>query len=164
MSAERIRRRKLLATIGGVTTASLAGCNGVDVGTEPEYEAGEVGDIDGEARTNAEMATAQSAAEGQRASGVTPVDSLEVVDHEFVLESGYLGSTVQGTVENEGTDRIELVEVRVRVYDETGTQLDQYFDSTGDLDGGTSWAFQVILLESPADIADYDIAVLGTPA
>lgn len=164
MTTERRSRRAVITTVGTATIASLAGCSGADIGNEPEYEAGEVGEIGGESRTPVEMSAAADAAEVESTDGVTPIDSLDIVDHEFVFEGGYLGSTVQGTVTNDGSDRIELAEVRVRVYNDDGSQIGQYFDTTGDLAGGDSWSFLVILLKPPADIADYDIAVLGTPA
>ncbi|GAB7018505.1 FxLYD domain-containing protein [Halostagnicola bangensis] len=157
-------RRTVLTAGGTVTAAILAGCNGIDIGDEPDYEAGDVGDIDGEERTAEEMTAAEGVAEQEVTGGVTPLEGIALADHEFVLEDGYLGSTVQGTVENTGSDRIELVEVRVRVYDETGTQIDRYLDTTGDLSSGSEWEFQVVILEAPEDIADYDIVVLGTPA
>ncbi|AHF98627.1 hypothetical protein HALLA_06945 [Halostagnicola larsenii XH-48] len=164
MATERRSRRAVLTTLGVTTIASLAGCSGADIGNEPEYEAGEIGEIDGESRTPVEMSAAADAAEVESTDGVTPLDSVELVDHEFVFEDGYLGSTVQGVVENDGADRVQLAEVRVRIYNENGSQIGQYFDTTGDLSGGDSWSFLVILLKPPADIADYDIAVLGTPA
>ncbi len=55
------------------------------------------------------------------------------------------------------------MEVRARVYDDAGDQLGQYLDTIGDVDAGDRWAFEVILLESPADVGRYDVAVLGTP-
>lgn len=157
-------RRRVLGSAGVAIAGAFAGCNDVGGGGEPEYEGGEVGNVDGEARSAEQMAAAEALAEQEVNEGVTPLDVLTIQNHEFVLEDNYLGSTVQGTVENTGEDRIEIVEVRVRVYDETGTQLGQYLDVTGDLAGNTTWDFQVVILESPADIADYEIAVLGTPS
>ncbi|WP_290819525.1 FxLYD domain-containing protein [Halovivax sp.] len=153
-------RRRFLAAAGAVLGASLAGC--VD-GREPDYEPGDVPDVDGEPRTAEEMAAAEAIAERDVREGVSPLDDLAVSDHEFVLEDGYEGATVRGTVSNDGDDRIELVEVRVRVYDENGDQLGRYLDRTGDLGAGERWAFAVVLLEAPDDIAEYDVAVLGTP-
>ncbi len=164
MSPTLPSRRRVLVASGAATVAVLAGCNGVDIGDEPDYEDGTVADIDGEARTAEEMTAAESVAEQEITEGVTPLEGIAIGDHEFVLEDGYLGSTVQGTVENTGTDRIQLVEVRVRVYDEDGTQIDRYLDTTGDLSGGSEWEFQVVILEAPGDIANYDIVALGTPA
>lgn len=158
-------RRGVLLSIGTASLAGGAGCldNGFSVDGDPEYESGEVPDLDADNRTAEEMATAEALAEQQVSQSVTPIDALELADHEFVLESGYLGPTVQGTVENTGGDRIEIVEVRVRIYNAAGERLGRYLASTGDLDGGTSWGFQVVVLESPTDISDYDITVLGTP-
>ena len=153
-------RRRVLAAVGAASGAALAGC--LDDGG-PAYEAGDVPDVDGEPRTAEEMAAAEALAEQEVREGVSPLDDLAVADDEFVLEDGYEGATVQGTVENEGDDLIELVEVRVRVYDADAALLGRYLDRTGDLEGGEAWAFSVVVLESPVDVADYDLAVLGTP-
>lgn len=158
-------RRRLLAALGAGTAAGFAGClgDGIGVNGEPSYEEGGVVDVDGEGRDAASMAAAEDLAEREVTDGVTPLSDLEVVDHAFVLEDDYRGSTVQGTVENAGDERVELVEVRVRVFDDAGDQLGRYLDNTGDLEGGAAWAFQVVVLESPADVAEYDLTVLGTP-
>ncbi|ELY90351.1 hypothetical protein C483_12603 [Natrialba hulunbeirensis JCM 10989] len=160
-------RRRLLAALGVGVPASLAGCTdaglGLGVETGPTYEDGTV-DVpdDAEERSVEEMATAEAVAELESQEGVTPLDRLAIVDHEYAFEDDFRGSTVQGTVENTG-ERVEMVEIRVRVYNDEGDQLGRYLDTTGDLDQGGEWAFEVILLESPDDIASYDIAVIGTP-
>ncbi|ADD05845.1 uncharacterized protein Nmag_2280 [Natrialba magadii ATCC 43099] len=164
-------RRRVLGALGlGLgLTASLAGCTngglgiGVGVETGPTYEDGTV-DVpdDAEERSVEEMATAEALAELESQEGVTPLDRLSIVDHEYVFEEGFRGSTVQGTVENTD-DRVEIAEIRVRVYNDAGEQLGRYLDTTGDLDQGGEWAFEVLLLESPDDIASYEIAVIGTP-
>jgi hypothetical protein len=157
-------RRGLLGAVGTGIGVAVAGCSDVSGSEAPDYESGEVGDLDGEERSTEEMATAEALAETDPNEGVTTLDSLSLESHEFVLEDGYTGPTVQGTVENTGDDRIQLVEVRVRVYNDEGEQIGRYLDVAGDLNPGTNWAFEVILLEAPADIADYDIALVGTPA
>lgn len=154
-------RRQFLATVGLGVGAALAGCLG---GNEPAYGARESVDADGEGRTPAELAAAESLAEQEIREGVTRLEAVSLLDHGFVLEDGYEGSTIQGTVENAGDDRLDLVEVRTRVYDEAGDQLGRYLDRTGDLAAGQRWAFTVIVLESPVDVAAYDVAALGTPS
>ncbi|ELY71005.1 FxLYD domain-containing protein [Natrinema versiforme] len=166
--SESTSRRRLLASLGvGIATAA-AGCTGSSgLGGEPTYESGNVGQINASnasSRNATEMSTASSLAQQQPTSSVTPLDPLELVDHEFVVEDGYLGSTIQGTVRNTGGDRIQIVEVRTRVYNDAGNLLGRYLASTGDLGAGETWAFQVVVLEAPSDIADYDITVLGTPS
>ncbi len=160
-SSAHVGRRGLLSALGLASGAVLAGC--LD-GNEPDYEDRETVDVDGEERTAEEMATAERLAEQEIREGVTPLADVSLVDHEFVLEDGYEGSTIQGTVENAGDDRLELVAVRTRVYDDAGDQLDRYLDRTGDLAAGERWAFTVIVLESPAEVAGYDIAALATPS
>lgn len=159
-------RRSLLVGLGATTAAALAGCldgDGVSLDGDPHFEDGEIGDIDGEPRSAEQMTAAEAVAEQETNPGVTRVEALALTDHKFVFEDNYLGSTVQGTVENDGSNRIELAEVRVRVYNDSGNQIAQYLDSTGDLAGGATWEFQVVLLKSPDAIADYDITVVGTP-
>ncbi|MCU4972501.1 FxLYD domain-containing protein [Halobacteria archaeon AArc-m2/3/4] len=156
-------RRRLLASLGAGAAIAVAGCTGAS--GEPHYEDGDV-DVDGEGeeRSAEEMTAAQSLAEQEIHESVTPLDTITIDDHEFVLEDGFVGSTVQGSVENTDDERVELVEVRVRVYDDEGDQLGRYIDRTGDLDGESTWEFTVVLLESPSDIDEYDIAALGTPS
>ncbi|MDL5362683.1 FxLYD domain-containing protein [Halalkalicoccus sp. NIPERK01] len=168
MTRQCASRRRFLALAGTTTSAAvgLAGCLGSGSGStgQPAYESGDVpDDIDGEERTTQETTAAEAAAEVTPRDDLAPLDGLSIEDHEFVFESGYAGSTVQGTVENTSGERVGTAEVRVRVYNSDDQVLGLYLDSTGDLDGGAEWSFQVILLESPADIADYDITVVGLP-
>ncbi|WP_265110132.1 FxLYD domain-containing protein [Halosolutus halophilus] len=160
-------RRRLLASIGAGITAAAAGCTGSGgLGGEPTYEDGTVDARNASNVSNrsaTQMSAAEAVAEREPNDSVTPLDPLSLIEHEFVVEDGYLGSTIQGIVANTGSDRIQIVEVRTRVYDDAGNVLGRYLASTGDLNGGSSWSFQVVVLESPADVADYDITVLGTP-
>lgn len=158
-----LNRRRVLASIGTGITSVLAGCTDDGLSGDPAYEPGEVDGLEGDNRSADELTAAEALAEQESNDAVTPLDALSIRDHEFVLEDDYRGPTVQGTVENAGDDRIELVEVRVRVFGTSGAQLGRYLATTGDLNGNTTWEFQVVLLESPADIDHYDITVLGTP-
>ncbi|AGB32892.1 hypothetical protein C488_09584 [Natrinema pellirubrum DSM 15624] len=161
-------RRRLLASLGVGMATAAAGCTGSDgLGGEPSYESGTVGQINASnasSRNASEMSTASSLAQQQPNNSVTPLDPLELVEHEFVLEDGYLGSTVQGIVTNTGADRLQIVEVRTRIYNDAGNLLGRYLASTGDLGADDTWEFQVVVLEAPSDVADYDITVLGTPS
>lgn len=162
----RPTRRRFLALTGAGATTALVGCTGSSGGgSSPNYRNGEA-DVPSDAtpRNAEETAAAQAAASTQVNQNVSAMDDLEIADHAFAYEDGYTGSTVQGVVENTGNGRMDTVEVRVRVYNSDGQQLGRYVASTGDLAGGSAWSFQVILLESPADIASYDVAVLGLPA
>jgi hypothetical protein len=155
-----VSRRRVVATLGAGVGGVLAGCLGSG---DPEYEDGTVDNVSGGNRTAQQMNTASSLAESEPSDQVTPMDVLELVSHEFVFVGGYAGSTVQGIVQNTGDDRTELAEVRVRVYNDRQELLGLYLASTSNLAAGETWSFQVIILESPDVIADYDIAVLGTP-
>lgn len=140
---------------------ALAGCTSSS--GDPTYERGEVNGSGGSPRTAAEMAAAAALAQQEADEATTSLDSLRLGSHEFVVEDGYKGPTVQGSVTNVGGDTVPLVEVRVRVFGSNGAQLGRYLDSTGDLDAGTAWRFEVIILTPVTDIAGYDIAVLGIP-
>jgi hypothetical protein len=143
---------------------SIAGCLGSGSSGEPEYESGDVSDdIDGEERTTEEMTAAEALANQEPQADLAAIEVLSIHSHEFVFEEDYTGSTVQGTAENTGDERLSSAEVRVRVYNDDGELLGMYLDTTSDFDGGTEWNFEVIVLESPDDIAGYDIAIVGLP-
>lgn len=158
---ERTTRRRLLVSLGAGTTAALGGCVGAS--DEPVYVDGEVDDADGEPRNASEMAAAEAVAERDATDAASPLDALSIEEHEFVVESGYKGPTVQGVVANTGDSAVDIVEVRVRAYDDTGAQLGRYLASTGDVAAGSAWRFEVVILASVGEIADYDVAALGVP-
>ena len=159
--SKRPSRRRFLTAVGAGAAALLGGCAATS--DAPGYERREVSVPDGEPRSAPEMAAAAALAQQEANQSASPLDSLSLADHEFVLEDGYNGSTVQGTVENAGDSTVDYVEVRVRVYGADGAQLGRYLATIGDLPTGARWQFEVILLVSPGDIAEYDIAVLGIP-
>lgn len=152
-------RRRFLTLCGGGATAVLGGCTGAR--DEPSYRRGEVNQTGGEPRTAEQMVAAESLAITEANANAGPLDSLALEDHEFVVADGYKGPTVRGTVSNTGAESVTLAEVRVRVYDTDGVQLGRYLDRTGDISAGTTWRFEAVLLDSVADIASYDVAVLG---
>lgn len=155
-------RRRLLAGLGaGIAGVALAGCGGVQSGG-PSYENGSVEDRQGDGRSAEETIAAEALAEREADENLSELDSLSIEDHAFVLEDGFKGPTVQGTLANTGDEQIRLLEVRVRVYDGDGRHLGRYLASTGDLAGGSTWQFEVILLEAPSDIGSYGVAALGT--
>lgn len=154
-------RRRFLASLGGGVIAVGSGCSGTR--NVPTYEEGEVNESGGDPRSAEEMAAAEALAPGGAKDAATPLDSLALEDHEFVVQDGYKGPTVRGTVANTGSELIEYAEIRVRAYDSSGAQIGRYLATTGDIEGETRWQFGVILLASASTIADYDIAVLGIP-
>lgn len=154
-------RRRLLASIGAGATALVAGCVGTN--DSPSYERRTVNASGGEPRSPAEMSAAQALAQQEANDSASDLDSLSLTEHEFVLEDGYKGPTVQGVVENAGDNVVDYAEVRVRVYDDSGAQLGRYLASTGDIPPETRWRFGVILLVPAADIAAYEAAVFGIP-
>lgn len=163
---ERATRRRVLALAGGGTTALLSGCAGA--GSTSDYVDGGVdvpGNVSAEngTRSASEMSAAAAIAEVDPNESASSLDSLELVDHEFVFEEGYKKSTVQGTVRNTGDRMLAYAEVRVRAFDSEGSFLGLFLDSTADLGAGMPWAYEVILLSSLASIDSYDIAVLGIP-
>lgn len=86
---------------------------------------------------------------------------LEIVEHDLIIDRGEFVDQVyvEGLVENNSSARKEYVEVNVRVYDQNGNQLDNYFSNTTDLDAGRSWSFEVQILEDAEDVSNYDISV-----
>lgn len=157
-------RRRILTLTGSGITGSVAGCLGSESTADPQYETGNVpDDIDGEDRGAEEMTAAEGLAEQDPQSDLAPLGGLSIRNHEFVFEEDYTGSTVQGTAENTGDERLSSAEVRVRVYNSDSESIGLYLDTISDLDSETEWNFEVILLESPDDIAGYDIAIVGLP-
>lgn len=153
-------RRGVLATVGAGAIGLVAGCNAA--GSSPRYEPGTVGERpEDDTRSAAQLSTAASMAQQEPTQGVAPLDALELRDHRYVVRDDYRGPTVAGTVENVGGDRVERAEVRVRVYDAEDNHLGRFYDSTGDLGAGDAWSFEAIVLASPTDVAQYDVAVVG---
>lgn len=118
----------------------------------------------GDPRSAEEMLAAEALAQTTSDSSARRLDAVTLDAHAFVDEGGFEAPVVSGTATNTGNDRLQYVEVRVRIYDGSGAQLGRYLDSTGDLDAGGTWEFEVVLLASAADVAAYDIALLGIPA
>lgn len=158
----RPSRRRLLGAVGTVLTVGVAGCTSGP--SRPTYDRRTVEPpADAEPRTAAETTAAALQATTETSDAVVPVEAVTLTDHAFVFESGYLGATVQGTVRNDAESQVGIAEVRVRVYNDADQLLGQYVDTGSDLAGGKEWSFTVLLLESPSDIAAYEITALGTP-
>lgn len=164
--SERPTRRHVLASVGGAATAILAGCTGSDRSSDyvdGEIDASELDVSNNSSRSASEMSTASSLAQVTKTNAASSLDSLELDDHHFTVVDGYKGPVVRGTVTNTSNETVALAEVRVRVFDDTGTYLGLYLDSVGELGPETTWQFEAILLASLDDIATYDIAVFGIP-
>lgn len=133
-----MRRREFVYGGGIVLGVSIAGCS---EGDETEFESGD--------------------GNGGGDNDEPSVDDVEIVEHDMVVERGQYTDEVyvEGIVENNSGERLNYVEVTVRIYDENDAQLESYIDNTTDLDDGRSWAFEVMILEDPDDIDSYDIAV-----
>ncbi|WP_227379534.1 FxLYD domain-containing protein [Haladaptatus halobius] len=142
-------------------TIVLSGC--ASTNDDPQYTRSKVNNTAGKPRTAKEMVAAEAVAQQDPDENASPIDSLTLDTHEFVVKDSYKGPTVQGTVSNTGRDLLTYAEVRVRVYDDTGAQLGLYLDSTDDFSARTAWQFEVVLLTSVSKIASYDIALLGIP-
>ena len=159
----RTTRRRLLALAGAGVGTVLAGCGSRS--DTAEYEAGETVNLPASNESNASAASAAAArAELEGVGYAVPLDVLTLRRHELVVYDDYRGVVIRGAVENTGQQRLELAEVRARVYNTDGEQLGQYVDSTQALAAGAAWSFDVIVLEQPSDVGSYDIAVLGSLA
>ena len=159
-------RRRVLALLGTGLSTALAGC-GSRSGEEVEYEnGGTVGNLstteDGNGSNASEAIAAGARAEQADDSYAVELDALELRDHELVVKDDYRGVVIEGIVANTSEERVEYVEVRARIYNTGGNQLDRYLDSTNDLAAGSTWSFDIIVLENPGDVGSYDIAVLGS--
>lgn len=164
-STQSLSRRRMLTLFGASVSATLAGC-GSRGGKEVEYEdGGTVTDLptpeDGNVSNASKARAAAARAELEDDSYAVALDVLELGDHELVVKDDYRGVVIEGTVENTGGERVEYVEVRARIYNADGDQLGRYLDSTHDLAAGSTWSFDIIVLEDPGVIGSYDIAVLG---
>lgn len=162
VGSDHVTRRRFLISCGGAVTAALSGCTGAN--DEPTYRKREVNQNDSEPRSAEQMVAAEALATTTVNRSADPLDSLVLESHEFVVEDGYKGPTVQGTVSNTADRSLEFAEVRVRVYDADGAQLGQYLATIRDLGSDSRWRFEVIVLSSASDVAAYDIAVVGIPA
>lgn len=163
----RIGRRRALAAIGTGLASVVAGCSarGGSEDSTPNYQPGNMseGGLSGNTSTNATQATAASArAETQPSDYAFDLGVLELQNHYIGVQDGYKGVMIQGTVEHTGSHRLELAEVRSRIYNPDGDLLGLYLDSVSVLDPGSTWSFDVIVLESASDVGSYDIATAGS--
>jgi len=163
VAGEDPTRRRVLELVGAGGAAGLAGCLGGDGSTAygPQNDVAVAGNGSLENATNA--STQRAFASTTPDPDATTVQALELVEHEPVAAGGYKGLTVQGSVRNEAEQLVEYAEVRTRFYGENGAHLGTYLASTSDLAADTEWAFEVVVLESPADVASYDAGVFGWP-
>jgi len=162
-AGEDATRRRVLQLVGAGGAVGIAGCLGGD-GTSaygPQNDVAVSGNSSLENATNA--STQRAFASTTPDPDATTVQALELVEHEPVNAGGYKGLTVRGSVRNEAEQLIEYAEVRTRFYGENGAHLGTYLASTSDLAPDTEWAFEVVVLESPADVDSYDAGVFGWP-
>lgn len=163
----QITRRHTLGVIGTGLTSLFAGCNarGSSQNSTPNYQPGNMteGGLSENTSPNASQASAASArAQTQPTDSAIDLDMLELRNHYIGVQNNYKGVTIQGTVEHTGSHRLELAEVRSRIYNTDGNQLGFYLDSTNSLDPGATFNFDILVLESPSDIGSYDIATVGS--
>lgn len=159
--------------------AGLAGCSdGGDSGNGDEYQEGDNGSNDSGSQGEDESNGSESQDEEQedepnpdkvenREEGedVLEFGDLAIIEHEEEIEEREYGDDqliISGVVENRDDAKYDSVFVGVRAYNEDGHQLDQYLDSTSDLQGGGTWAFEVTVFDEPAEaISEWDIGVWG---
>lgn len=78
-------------------------------------------------------------------------------------EEGYHGAvSISGTIENTSNEEIEDVVVRVRPYDDEGSELGQFRSDGETLPEEASTQFDVQLDVDARDVDRYDIAVIGS--
>ncbi|SDQ78549.1 FxLYD domain-containing protein [Halopelagius longus] len=159
--SDHITRRRFVAACSGGAVAALSGCAGAS--DEPTYQEGQANQTNASQRTAEQMLVAEALATTETNQRANPLQSLTLETHEYVVQDGYKGPTVQGVVSNTDDSPIEYAEVRVRVYNADGAHLGQYLSTTRDIAPNSRWKFGVIILSSASDIAAYDIAVVGIP-
>lgn len=180
----RMYRRRLLLTTGAALTTLLAGCSGSGDDGEEEYEEGA-----SEAEANEEQSDgSDGGSEEEQEDGggeqqeeeepdpeevenrdegqdVLEFGDLAIIEHEEEVEEREYGDDqliISGIVENRDDEKYDSVFVGVRAYNADGHQLDQYLDSTSDLQGGGTWAFEVKILEDADEVEEWDIGVWGS--
>lgn len=157
--------------LGTGLTSALAGCNtrgnsqSGNRSGNANYQPGNTSDdgLSEDTSPNASQASAAATrAETQPSDYAVDLNALKLREHDIIVQDNYKGVTIQGFVEHTGNERLELAEVRTRIYDSDGNQIGFYLDSTNALDPGATWNFEVIVLESPSNVSSYDIAAVGS--
>lgn len=177
---------------GAAFTTSLAGCTGAEDTEDEEYEEGaseaeaqESQDQNQEQEDGQDQEQTQEQGQEEdqeteeedepnpdevenREEGMDVLEfgDLAIIEHEEEIEEREYGDNqliISGVVENRDDEKYDSVFVGVRAYNEDGHQLDRYLDSTSDLQGGGTWAFEVKIYNEPAeDISEWDIGVWGS--
>lgn len=183
-------RRALLTTTAGGLLFALAGCTGGSdesgsdeesngSGDEESNGSGDESSGDSNGGNSDNDSSNESGSEGEdggeedpnevenRAEGedVLTFQELEIIEYEEeIVEEEYLDDqlVISGVVENHSEKKYDDVFVGVRAYNEEGHQLDQYLDTTSNLQAGGTWAFEVTVYDVPAEeVQSWDIGVWG---
>lgn len=181
-----MRRRTYLLSAGTIGTGLLAGCTGSQEGEGEDYEEGaseaeaDEGSEDGtqdsesgsedqeqeqENQDEEDQPDPENVENREEGEDVLEFGDLAIIEHEEELEEREYGGDrlhITGVVENRDDEKYDSVFVGVRAYNEEGHQLDQYLDSTSDLQGGGTWAFEVTILEDADEVSEWDIGVWGS--
>lgn len=166
---ELTRRTLLAATAGGVGSIVLAGCTGSDDNeddTEGTAEAAEE-EPEQDGDESEENLDSEDVENRDPETDVLEYKDLEIIEHEAEeKELDYSEEkelVISGIVENHDDEKYDSVFVGVRAYDEDGHQLDQYLDSTSNLQGTGTWRFEIKVYDySAAEVASWDIGVWGS--
>lgn len=145
MTRNRSYDRRTVLTSAVAVVAGLAGCGG---SSDDDYQEGS-GDGGGD--------DADTEEEG---------GGLELLEDELVVEETDYGSKevyIRGVVKNNSDSIQDYVQVKARIYNADGQQLDSYMDNTTDLAGGAEWPFEIMVMEDPEEVDDYDISVSDSP-
>lgn len=166
---EHQTRRRFVTGCSTVLVAGLAGCSSND-GDDSTAEAST--DDDSNDASNDEQNSDQEEQQDsddvenrEEGTDVLEFQDLEIIEYEDSIEERDYGDNqliISGVVENHDDAKYDSVYVGVRAYNEDGHQLDQYLDTTSDLQGGGTWMFEVTVYDEPAEeIAEWDIGVWG---
>lgn len=166
-------RRRFVTGCSAAVIAGLAGCSSSDDDDESTAEAstedstnnGSTDEEEQEQSADKEEQDADEIENREQGSDVLEFQDLEIIEHEETIEEREYGDDqliISGVVENHDDAKYDSVYVGVRAYNEDGHQLDQYLDTTNDLQGGGTWMFEVKIYDEPAEeIAEWDIGVWG---
>lgn len=158
-------RRQVLALLGGSIPVTVAGCSSrsgkIEYGNRSTVNDLPTPEEDNVSNAS-EAIAAKAYAQLDGDNYAIPLQGLELREHDIVVRDSYKGVVIQGVVANTRRQQLEVIEVRARIYDTDGNQLGRYLDSTQDLAAGSTWSFDIIVLEDPSDIGSYDIAVVGS--
>ena len=162
---ERTRRDLIYNSVGVLSATLIAGCIGdgrEDDGnndTEQDTEAGS--DTNSGQETPSTDDTNTDQGQDTQVSDDLESQGVKIIEHEMYIEEGEFSDElfVEGLVENASGERVDYIELWVRLFDEGGNQVHSPFDDITNLDDGDTWAFEVSTTQRVDEIEEYDFVL-----